>query len=497
MRGRNPLPPGPWSFPLIGNTQCLISSPTWITYTEWYQKYNSDIVHVNIAGKPVIILNTLEAARELLERKSGIYSSRPQATMLNDLIGWSWAFSMMPYGREWKACRRLFTTMFNPSIRSQHEPQELRATRIFLLRLHETPEDYATLLRKMAGSAILSVAYGFDIEAAQDSVYTKNAQRASDGFIAASMPGTFLVDSFSWLKYVPSWFPGAGFQRQARIWKDDMEISLHAPFDSTKSSIIEGGHVMPCFVSRCLEKLGGDLDSNVKMDKEWLIKQTAGTMYIAGTDTTVAALLTFFLAMVKWPEYQRKAQKELDRVIGSERLPDFDDRENLPYIQAIVNEILRWQPVTPLALARISTEDNIYNGYHIPKNATVIPNVWAMFHDEKNFVDPYTFNPDRYIRATDGQLNFEVLEPTAGFGFGRRTCPASHMALSAIWITIASVLAVYNISNALDEDSKIIIPAADYETTKLQNRPYPFKCSIRLRSPERLHVMRAGAEEGK
>lgn len=62
---------------------------------------------------------------------------------------------------------------------------------------------------------------------------------------------------------------------------------------------------------------------------------------LAGTDTTVAALLTFFLAMVKWPEYQRKAQKELDRVIGSERLPDFDDRENLPYIQAIVNEILR------------------------------------------------------------------------------------------------------------------------------------------------------------
>ena len=110
-----------------------------------------------------------------------------------------------------------------------------------------------------------------------------------------------------------------------------------------------------------------------------------------------------------------------------------------------------------------------------------------MFHDEKNFVDPYTFNPDRYIRATDGQLNFEVLEPTAGFGFGRRfvypknrsklreinyyccrTCPGSHMALSAIWITIASVLAVYNISNALDEDGKIIIPAADYETTKLQ-----------------------------
>ncbi|KAE9394855.1 cytochrome P450, partial [Gymnopus androsaceus JB14] len=434
FRTRSPLPPGPRSFPLIGNIQSLISSPTWITFTEWYQKYDSDIVHVNVAGNPVIILNTLEAATELLERRSATYSSRPPLTMLNDLMGWKWAFVFMPYGPEWKARRKLFTTMFNPNNADQHEPQELKATRNFLLRLHENPEQYATLVRKMAGSSILSVAYGFDVNVVQDSVHTFNAEKALDGVVAASIPGSFLVDYLPWLKYIPSWVPGASFQRKARIWKADMEKLLHGPFAATKSSLIEGS-VEPCFVTRCFEQLS-DPDSSV----EGTIEQTSGTMYLAGTDTTVIALTTFFLAMVKYPEYQKKAQQELDRVIGSDRLPDFGDKSSLPYIQAIVNEVLRWQPVNPLVVAHLSTEEDIYNGYRIPKNATVMANVWAILHDGTKFPDPYTFNPDRYICAADGRLNLHVMDPTSGFGFGRRICPGRNMAFSTLWITIASVL---------------------------------------------------------
>ncbi|KAE9394854.1 cytochrome P450 [Gymnopus androsaceus JB14] len=467
FRTRSPLPPGPRSFPLIGNIQSLISSPTWITFTEWYQKYDSDIVHVNVAGNPVIILNTLEAATELLERRSATYSSRRVGFevhnfLTSDQCRWKWAFAVMPYGPEWKARRKLFTTMFSPNNTDQHEPQELKATRNFLLRLHEKPEEYVTLVRKMTGSGILSIAYGFDVNVVQDSVHTYNAEKAMDGFIAASIPGSFLVDYLPWLKYIPSWAPGASFQRQARIWKADTEKLLHGPFAATKSSMIEGG-VEPCFVTRCFEKLN-EPDS----EAEEMIEQTAGTMYLAGTDTTVSALTTFFLAMVKYPEYQKKAQQELDRVVGSDRLPDFGDKSSLPYIQAIVNEILRWQPVTPLVLAHLSTEEDIYNGYRIPKNATVMANAWAILHDEKNFPDPYTFNPDRYICAADGRLNLDVMEPTSGFGFGRRICPGIHMAYSTIWITIASVLAVYDISNALDENGEIIIPTGDYDTTKLQ-----------------------------
>ncbi|KAE9398295.1 cytochrome P450 [Gymnopus androsaceus JB14] len=378
--------------------------------------------------------------------RGGIYSGRPHLTMLSDLMGsvfdelrlfllsdsrplahdkdGSGPLLLCLMGLNGKPVENCSLPCSTRANRNLHEPQELKAARIFLLKLYETPENFDKLLRKMAGSAILSVAY------------------ANDGFVIAAVPGTYLVLSsvglFLVVKIHALWMPGASFKRQARIWKNDMEKSLHGPFDSTKRSMIEGGSLAPCFA---------------EMDNESLIEKTAATMYIgtttsavmiitaarsnvfdlqfpAGTDTTVITILSFILAMIKWPEYQRKAQEELD---------------------PIVNEVLRWQPVTPLAFAHQCTEEDMYNGYRIPKNSTVLPNVWAMFHDEKNFADPYTFNPDRYIRATDRQLNPDVLEPTAGFGFGRRICPGMHMGLSEVWITVASMLAVYDISNALDE----------------------------------------------
>jgi cytochrome P450 len=77
-----------------------------------------------------------------------------------------------------------------------------------------------------------------------------------------------------------------------------------------------------------------------------------------------------------YPEVQRKAQDEIDRVIGGGRLPNFEDRQNLPYIDAIVKEILRWNPVGPMGLPHMTTEDDIYEGYLIPKGAVIMPNIW-------------------------------------------------------------------------------------------------------------------------
>ena len=80
--------------------------------------------------------------------------------------------------------------------------------------------------------------------------------------------------------------------------------------------------------------------------------------------------------MVQVPEVQHKAHDELDRVIGRERMPDLADRESLPYIQAICKESHRWQPVLPLGLAHTSIEDDVFNGYHIPKGTVIAPNAW-------------------------------------------------------------------------------------------------------------------------
>jgi cytochrome P450 len=128
------------------------------------------------------------------------------------------------------------------------------------------------------------------------------------------------------------------------------------------------------FLSQAIESLG----SNASL--EHLHKWSAASMYLGGSDTTVAALMTFFLAMAVFPEVQKRAQEELDRVTGGERLPVTSDKASLPYIEAVMKETHRWHPIGPMALPHCSTQEDSINGYRIPKGAMLLPNNWCVSH---------------------------------------------------------------------------------------------------------------------
>lgn len=80
--------------------------------------------------------------------------------------------------------------------------------------------------------------------------------------------------------------------------------------------------------------------------------------------------------MTVFPEVQKRAQEEIDRIVGTDRLPTVADREKLPYVDSVVKEVLRWHPVAPMGLPHTSTDDDICNGYLIPKGAMLFANVW-------------------------------------------------------------------------------------------------------------------------
>jgi cytochrome P450 len=141
--------------------------------------------------------------------------------------------------------------------------------------------------------------------------------------------------------------------------------------------------------------------------------------------------------MVLFPDVQKKAQDELDRILGDNRLPSFADKSTLPFISCIVWECLRWNPVAPMGLAHYVTEDDEYNGYRIPKGSTVLPNVWyethdniffppvkltpvrAILHDEHAYPDPLEFHPERFEDQEKNRLA-GINEYPSAFGFGRR-----------------------------------------------------------------------------
>ncbi|TFY82801.1 hypothetical protein EWM64_g1209 [Hericium alpestre] len=210
------------------------------------------------------------------------------------------------------------------------------------------------------------------------------------------------------------------------------------------------------------------------------IRDVAGAVYSAGGETVTAGLHFAILSLVLHPEVQKRAQAEIDRIVGRERLPDFSDQSSLPYVGAVFREIMRWKTAVPLGLPHAVTQDDEYEGYHIPRGASLIsvfndhfPNR-AMLHDPEKYPDPHAFKPERFLRE-DGTLNNDDVQ--IAFGFGRRICPGIHIARSSLWIMIASLLATFRIEPAKDAAGREI-PINEDRVEGIVSTPVGFECSI-------------------
>ncbi|KAJ3797340.1 cytochrome P450 [Lentinula aff. detonsa] len=498
-----PLPPGPKKLPLLGNSLDMPSTFHWITFSKWAEQYNSDILHLKVAGGDYIILNSYEAITDLLDKRSSIYSSRPHATMLQDLIGWNRDLLLLPYGEDFKAHRRLFQQEFHPNNSLLHRPHEKKALVVFLNRLLETPDEWLTHIQHMTGTVILAVAYGIHAQPKNDPNIAA-AEKMIKVLNIAGIPGAFLVDVFPILKYIPYWFPGASFKRKAREWNGILSATITPPFMKVKQEMANGT-AEDCFSLRCLQntKNPDPLPDRLSKEEE-VIKETVGTMYEGGADTGITALRTFLVAMMCFPHVQLEAQEELDRVVGKGRLPDYedlDDKDSLPYLHAVIFECLRWQPIVPLAFPHQVDSDDTYRGYFIPKGATVMPNVWAILRDEKTYgPNADTFEPKRWLSKTPGKqgegevwkIDPDKRDPTTvAFGFGRRVCPGKHMALSSFRINVASLLHSFNITSPVVDphgESVSVMPKIEYISGVL-NHPAPFQCTIKPRSEEHVALV--------
>jgi len=481
---RKPLPPGPRGHPLVGNLFDIPKSQEWLTFIEMSRKYDSDIISLNLAGDTVIVLNSLAAVDALLEKKSAIYSDRPPFPMLNDLVGFHWNLGFMRYGPKWKEHRKVFLQQFRPSEVLLHRPVELEAARVLLQRFLDSPAKYERHFRHMAGTIILSTAYGIDV-LPEDDPHIDISEKALHAMACAGNRGSFLVDSLPFLKYVPEFFPGAGFKKQAREWFKVVDAMPDVPYDFVKKARASGT-AKSSIASRVLDEI--ESSGEDQQEQELVLRNILSACYAAGADTTVSSLGTFILAMTMYPEIQKKAQAAVDEVVGRDRLPDFQD--DIPYIDAVVREVLRWRPVTPLGVAHAVTEDDIYKGYHIPAGAVVVGNSWAILHDEATY-GPHTdqFIPERWL-TENGKINSEMRDSSPAFGFGRRICPGRDMAQWSIWICAASILATFNISKSADEKGVSIEPSGEY-TSGLTCYPIPHQCDILPRSEATRAMIRA------
>ncbi|EMD37321.1 hypothetical protein CERSUDRAFT_153900 [Gelatoporia subvermispora B] len=446
-----------------------IDEAQWVVFDRWRERWG-DIIGLRILGNQMVVLNCYKDAIALLDKKSLNYSDRPALVVVGKEMGWDQGVSATPYGDYWREQRRYLAPMFGSrKAIEQFVPSIEEHARELLLSLLEHPDNLDRALRRSTAALVLQISHGYNIEDDDDPILRAVDQVGHD-FADAMVPGKFLVDLLPSLQYVPEWVPGAKWKQLVKQYKRNVDHFHELSYKFVKDQMASGTAI-PSFSSL-------NYEPDMSAEKEHIIKWTAAAIFSAGSDTTISSVSTFFLAMTCFPEIQKRAQQEIDTVIGTDRLPLIADHDRLPYVCAIISEVLRWQPVTPLGGIHKSMEDDIYKGYFLPKGTWILPNVWKFLHDPKIYADPLTFNPDRFM-TTDGR-HPEMDPRQFAFGFGRRICPGLQFADTNMFAQCAMTLAVFDIDKATN-DGRVVEPKVAY-TTGAVSYPLPWEFSLKPRN---------------
>ncbi|ELU41976.1 cytochrome P450 oxidoreductase, putative [Rhizoctonia solani AG-1 IA] len=222
-----------------------------------------------------------------------------------------------------------------------------------------------------------------------------------------------------------------------------------------------------CFMEQVLAR-----QQEFGMSRE-LVGYLGGVLLEGGSDTTSSFLQTLVLGLTAFPDVQKKAQAEIDSVVGSDHAPTPEDFDRLPYIQAIIKECHRWRPVAPLAIPHGTIQEETYRGYRIPAGSTIFVNNWGMFHDPEVYERPDDFWPDRFLQnefGTKPGVDNTDRRTNMAFGSGRRFCPGVHLANNSLMLNTMNMVWAFDFSLATDPDTGNPIPVDIHDYAKITPR---------------------------
>ncbi|KIK52524.1 hypothetical protein GYMLUDRAFT_180036 [Collybiopsis luxurians FD-317 M1] len=449
------LPPGPRKWPFIGNLLHFPRANMWLRFHEWHQQYG-DTVYAEALGRGVLVLGSMEVITELLTDNASTFSDRPTFTMIGEMIGLKHSLPMLPYGPKLKQHRKLcHFALSQDSVKKYCSTQE-DAVAMYLSSILNSPSTFYEELRLAAGRIIMSVTYGIAIQRAED-IYITEAEQTMDMISKSTVPGAHLVDLLPPLRYIPSWFPFNtihSFALQGRVLLNSM---VRRPYEHVKREVAAGA-ARSSFVSDCFESFESDSGGLSSAEQEHLILWASGAMYggKVRAPQTFASILSFILAMARFPNVQKKIQQEVDAITGGGRLPTLRDRPNMPYTEASLKEVLRWRPALPLSLARKTRHSVEYKGYIIPKDTIVLPNVWAVSVDEKSGIPSSRFAPERHMKE---HVKETAIDPASyAFGFGRRVCPGRFLGENNLFLLVSGLMAIFNVKESPGDNNTPLNP---------------------------------------
>ncbi|KAK0670690.1 cytochrome P450 [Cercophora samala] len=434
------------------------------------------LVYLDGAGQPIVVINTLEVAVDLLDRKAGVTSDRPHIIVPDMMTGGLFT-PFVGHNEIWRRMRKATQESLRTGTTQFNKAAQYRDSIQLALDMLRDPVNWYGHCKQAVASTIMQVTYGKSPPEWKYKENVANFHEFVDGITRAAMPGAHYVEIAPWMSLIPSRAQDF-FVKHSKIFR--------SIYEDTRMSLDLGDHSLS--LARTFIE-DGDKHGLSQEEAYWL---AAAALYVC------PSILLWMMAMILFPETQRRAHEEIDRVVGRDRLPTMEDCDNLPYIQAMVKESIRWRPIDPIGLPRRASEDIYYKGYLIPKRTTMIANVWAMHRDARSYgPDAHLFNPARFIDEGTGKLKPGPAgtkeESHVTFGFGRRICPGRHVAVSMLQMQMTTVLWAMKIEGVMNEKGEHApINVDGCIDDGLVVRPVPFAAKLTARSQKALAMIEKG-----
>ncbi|KAH6666423.1 cytochrome P450 [Halenospora varia] len=485
-RRRWHLPPGPRGLPFIGNFLDLADGETMRENALAWTKQYGEVFHTKVGGADYIWLSSPKAVRDLMDKRSAIYSSRPPAPLAGDVASAGRRQLFMPYGPGYRTVRKISHALLSITQSTKYQPvQDLESKQLLYDLLHD-PEHFYDHNRRYSAGVIISVTYGHRIPN-WDNALARSIYKVVNNMQNYASPGAWMVDTFPSLQSFPEIFFGNWRTFGKKCFEHDSPIYLGLWGNLKKE--VDAGKAKDCF---CKDFYQSNPEKQ-GLDTLQAAYQCGGLVE-AGSETTSAFLNSFLLFATLHPEVVEKGQEELDRVVGFERYPTWEDAPNLPYIRAIIKELLRMRPPNKIGMQHCTTEDDWYEGMFIPKGSLVMLNWWAINYDPNRWESPYEFKPERYFGYDlPAAAYLNIADPTqrdhVSYGAGRRVCPGIHVAENSLYLNISRILWAFDIKKKR-VGGKIIEPCADM-VPGWMCIPGPFECAITVRSEKHAKIIEA------
>ncbi|KAL2075729.1 hypothetical protein VTL71DRAFT_672 [Oculimacula yallundae] len=467
--GTRPLP-GPRGLPFIGRVHDVPAVATWLKFWEWSKVYGP-IYQMEIFGSVHVWISSEEIANDLLSKRGTIYSDRPTIPNLPDNRTSGDYLALLGRTETWKRQRKVsHQVQSRPAAESLFQYPSIECKRL-LYKMSKDPSNYIAHIEQYTSRTISRLSWGAPH-------FADELRIGTFGLLTTISPSGAVPNIVSWLSHLPAWlspWQQVENKRHAREHK-----FFRNCYESVKSKIASG-IAAPSYMKLFLEEK--EKGKHEMRDEEG--QYIMGMIAIAGALTIGSPLQSYILAMCHYPEWQEKLREEMRGVCG-ERCPEWEDREKLPMLRAVMKEVIRWRPPVPTGIPHCLEKDDVYNGYHIPAGATIHALEWGITRDPAIYPSSDLFLPDRYLSPsypTTYRLpltQFPTLKAHSQFGFGRRACTGVDIVEQELFLSMGGLAWAFDIRKKRDGEGKEIEVPMNKYTSLLIAKPEAFEFECRV-----------------